>query len=136
MLRSIKRLEESNIALGTHVERRTKCGIDTSQVDPNDGGSSHADVERGRTLRSRGQKRAPSGDIEGGSNGNSSNSSDDEVEDETFRVEHRPGKVPAQDDSEDEGEDAAGAGGSDDDEGGGSKDEDAGDAKPPVINRP
>ncbi|RLN09539.1 hypothetical protein C2845_PM11G06520 [Panicum miliaceum] len=78
----------------------------------------------------------PSGDIEGGSNGSSSNSSDDEVEDETFRVEHRTGKGPAERDSEDEEEGAIGADGSDNDEGDGSEDEDANDTEPPIINRP
>ncbi|RLN09265.1 hypothetical protein C2845_PM11G18380 [Panicum miliaceum] len=115
-------------------ERRTKRRLNSSQVDPNEGGSSQE--VSGRTLRSRGQKRAPSGDIEGGSNGSSSNSSDDEVEDETFRVEHRTGKSPAENDSEDEEEGVAGADGSDDDEGDGSEDDDADDAEPPVINRP
>ncbi|RLM73945.1 hypothetical protein C2845_PM15G02280 [Panicum miliaceum] len=108
-------------------ERRSKRRLNPPQ-DPNERGSSHADVDSSRTLRSRGQKRAPSGDIEGGSNGSSSNSSDDEVEDETFRVEHRTGKGPAEDDSEDEEKSAAGAGDSDDD--------DADDVEPPVINRP
>ncbi|RLN11491.1 hypothetical protein C2845_PM09G24890 [Panicum miliaceum] len=116
-------------------ERRTNHRLDSPQ-DPNEGGSSHTDVDKGRTLRSKGQKRAPSGDIEGGSNGSTSNSSDDEVEDETFRVEQRTSKGPAEDVSEDEEEGVAGADGSDDDEDDGSEDEDAGDAEPPFINRP
>ncbi|RLN09781.1 uncharacterized protein C2845_PM11G02960 [Panicum miliaceum] len=118
-------------------ERRTKRCLDSPPVDPNEGGSSHADVDRGRTLRSRGQIRAPSGDIEWGSNDSCRNSSDDEVEDGTFRVEHKIGKGPAEDDSEDEEEGVAGADGSDDDdEIDRNEDEDAGDAKSPVINRP
>ncbi|RLN31117.1 hypothetical protein C2845_PM05G19570 [Panicum miliaceum] len=116
-------------------ERRTKRRLDSSQVDPNESGSSHANVVKSRTLRSRGQKRAPSGDIEGGSNGSSNNSSDDEFEDETFRVEHMTGKGPTKGDSEDEEEVAVGADGSDDDEGDGSEDEDANDVEPPIINR-
>ncbi|RLM74237.1 hypothetical protein C2845_PM15G04050 [Panicum miliaceum] len=122
--------------MANQCERRTKRRLDSPPVDPNEGGSSHADVDRGRILRSRGQKRAPSGDIEGGSNGNSSNSSDDEVEDETFRVDHRTGKGPVDDDSEDEEEGAAGADGSDNVEGDDSKNENADNAEPPVINRP
>ncbi|RLN29726.1 hypothetical protein C2845_PM05G17060 [Panicum miliaceum] len=111
-------------------ERRTKRRLDSPQ-DPNVGGSSHADVGSGRTLRTRGQKRAPSGDIEGGSNGSSSNSSDNEVEDENYRVEHRTGKGPAEVDSEDEEGGGVGADGSDDDEGDGSEDENANDVEPP-----
>ncbi|RLN03651.1 hypothetical protein C2845_PM13G17720 [Panicum miliaceum] len=116
---------ESDLTHGTVLGTYTRTG-----------GSSHADVGRDRTLRSKGQKRAPSGDIEGGSNGCSSNSSDDEVEDETFRVEHRIGKGPAEGDSEDEEEGVVGADGSDNDEGDGNEDEAANDAEPPVINRP
>ncbi|RLN30758.1 hypothetical protein C2845_PM05G24580 [Panicum miliaceum] len=44
-------------------ERRTKRCFDTPQDDPDEGGSSHAYVDSGRTLRPRGQKRAATDDM-------------------------------------------------------------------------
>ncbi|RLN29558.1 putative copia-like retroelement [Panicum miliaceum] len=107
--------------------RRTKRRLDSSQVDPNESESSHANVVSRKIFEI---KRAKKGTF------SSSNSSDEEVEDETFRVEHRKGMRPTEGDSEDEEEGAVGADGSDDDEGDGSENEDANDIELPVINRP
>ena len=108
-----------------HREKRSKRQHDPSDVhmaDDDEGGSSHLNVVSGRQLRSR--KRSAADDIIEESDGSSS--SDDEVEDETYRVEHRVGKGPVQqessEDAEDEEEESE-----DDDEAGGDA---------PVITKP
>ena len=66
----------------------------------------------GRQLRSR--KRSATNDIIEESDGSSS--SDDEVEDETYRVEHRAGKGPIQQDSCEDAKDEEEESEEDDDE--------------------
>ena len=102
-----------------HREKRSKRQHDPSDVhmaDDDEGGSSHLNVVSGRQLRSR--KRSAADDIIEESDGSSS--SDDEVEDETYRVEHRAGKGPIQQESSEDAED-------EDDEAGGDA---------PVITKP
>jgi len=92
-------------------------------ADADEGGSSHLNVVSGRELRSR--KKPAACDFREESNGSSS--SDDEVEDETYRVEHRSGKGPVQQDNSEEG---------DDDEGEESEDVDDAGGDAPVITKP
>ena len=84
-------------------------------ADDDEGGSSHLNVVSGRQLRSR--KRSATNDIIEESDGSSS--SDDEVEDETYRVEHRAGKGPIQQDSCEDAKDEEEESEEDDDEAGG-----------------
>ena len=84
-------------------------------------------------MRPRGQKIAAIDDIIEESD--ESSSSDEETEDETFRMEHRAGKGPAQLNSCEE-EAAAGSDSGDDDEEGSDNNNDAGVANAPVITRP
>ena len=77
----------------------------------------------GRQLRSR--KRPAVDDIIEESDG--SPSSDDKVEDETYRVEHRAGKGPVQQESSEDAEDEEEESENDDVEGGG---------EAPIITKP
>ena len=100
-----------------HCEKRSKRQHDPNvhMADDDEGGSSQLNVVSGRQLRSR--KRSATNDIVEESDG--SFSSDDEVEDETYRVEHRAGKGPAQQESSEDGEDEEEESEDDDDEAGG-----------------
>ena len=101
-----------------HHEKRSKHRHDSSDVhmaDADEGGSSHLNVVSGRQLRSR--KRPAADDIVEESDGSSS--SDDEVEDETYRMEHRAGKGPIQQDSCEDAKDEEEESEEDDDEAGG-----------------
>ena len=91
-------------------------------ADADEGGSSHLNVVSDRILRTR--KRAATSEILEDSNGSSS--SDDDVDDEPYRVEHRAGKGPVQQDNSEEADD--------DEEKESEDDEDAGGA--PIITRP
>ena len=109
-----------------HREKRSKRQHDPSDVhmaDDDEGDSSQLNVVSGRQMRSR--KRSAADDIIEESD--VSSSSDDEVEDETYRVEHRAGKCPVQQESSEDAEDEEEKSEDDDDE----VDGDA-----PVITKP
>ena len=97
-------------------ERRTKRRYDsTSDVhmaDADEGGSSHPNRTRGRTLRPRQKKSANF--VAGDSDGTTS-SDEDDVEDSPYRIEPRHGKAPVHENSS-ENEEAPGGDDEEDEE--------------------
>jgi len=88
---------------GRH-EKRSKHWHDPTDIhmaDADEGGSSHLHVVSDRILRTR--KRAATSEILEDSNGSSN--SDNDVDDEPYRVEHKVGKGPVQQDSSEEADD-------------------------------
>ena len=109
-----------------HREKRSKRQhepLDVHMADDDEGDSSQLNVVSGRQMRSR--KRSTADDVIEKSDGSSS--SDDEVEDETYRVEHRAGKGPVQQESSEDAEDEEEESENDDVEGGGDA---------PIITKP